>query len=339
MASESGPSCEARSRSPLAKLPRHSQDEAFPASRWPGCHVAHRRAPWTLGTQSFEKAGLDPLEELPDISVDPRGKVLSVVNSASVVRCFVLSLPSSYRCFGRGGKELAAGESIDEEGNRRAVVSFVVVVGAREVLDVCKLRGVRNVAAVEIHSDIVDLPAWPVPLPIVALEDRRVVGFPLGGPGPFLCSQESGGHLTHFAHVSTFHAVDLDCDVGTPVLAVGDGTVTLVKDSESVSGIDVRNLFRWNQVTVLQDDGASVEYVHIATGSAAVQKGDAVKRGQRICSSGAVGFCPTAHLHLEAHLSTEKESPSVPLAFMGASKPFWCEEGLLYTADGLVMQP
>ena len=46
--------------------------------------------------------------------------------------------------------------------------------------------------------------------------------------------------------------------------------------------------------------------------SAAVPLGAAVTRGQRIASSGAVGFCPTAHLHVEPR----------PVR-VGAVAPFW----------------
>ena len=34
-------------------------------------------------------------------------------------------------------------------------------------------------------------------------EPRHACCFPLGGAGPFLCTQGAGGALTHFAHAST----------------------------------------------------------------------------------------------------------------------------------------
>ena len=49
--------------------------------------------------------------------------------------------------------------------------------------------------------------------------------FPLAGGGPYLCSQSAGGGLTHWAHPSTFYACDLEAAVGTPVVAVADGTI------------------------------------------------------------------------------------------------------------------
>ncbi|CAK0898199.1 unnamed protein product, partial [Prorocentrum cordatum] len=109
------------------------------------------------------------------------------------------------------------------------------------------------------------------------------------------------------------------------------------QDSERVSGIDVRNFFRWNQVTVLQEDGTLAEYVHIAPGSASaagICVGSQVQRGQKLCCSGDVGFCPRPHLHLEVHLESGRRAPSVPFGFEGAAGPYRCEEGGLYAPDG-----
>jgi len=226
----------------------------------------------------------------------------------------------------------------DAGGEERSAIAFVLVVGPRKVMDVCELRGVSDAQAVEVHSDIVDLlPPPPSPLePGFPL--RHVYGFPLPGPGPYLCSQGSGGRLTHFAHPSTYHAVDLDCAVGTEVLAMADGTVKEVRDAERASGIDVRSFFRWNSVTVLQSDGTLAEYVHIQAGSASalVQAGQQVRRGQPLCCSGDVGFCPRPHLHLELHLEEGARAPSVPFGFQGAAGPFRCEEGRLYAPSGPV---
>ncbi|CAE8633792.1 unnamed protein product [Polarella glacialis] len=305
--------------------------------RWPGCHVAHRRAPWILGVQDLESAGIQAGDEpLPDISIDPEEKVLSVINTSDVERCYYLSLPAESGCATASGRRLATGTARDADGTVREVITFVLVVGPKKVMDVCELRGSLEPHSVEVQSDIVTL--LPPPETHPSQEELRSYGFPLLGPGPFLCSQGGGGRLTHFAHPSTYHAIDLDCPVGTVIVAIHDGRVNEVRDSEQVSGIDVRNFFRWNQVTVLQDDGALAEYVHIQAGSASarVKVGDAVRRGQPICCSGDAGFCPTPHLHLEIHLEEGEAAPSIPFRFQGASGPFRCEEGERYTAAGRV---
>ena len=159
--------------------------------------------------------------------------------------------------------------------------------------------------------------------------------FPLGGKGPYLCSQGACGCFTHF-YKGTMHAVDFCCPVGTPVLAVGAGTVVDVKDTTTVGGIHSAHLFQWNSIMLRLDlegkvkgkgEGAGeeeelkgspvyVEYVHIASGSANVQVGDIVQTGDVICFSGDVGFCPTPHLHIQVHREMTKEAPTVPFQLM-----------------------
>lgn len=351
-------STEDRSRSPLA-LPLRRQRQHLgrggrgrrnrQAGWWPGCHVSPRGgAPWILGLEDLASAGLEEIptaegggSSLPDISIDPEERILSVINAGSGERCFFLSLPAECGCRGRSGRPLGIGSTKDSDGTERATIAFVLVLGPREVMDVCELRGAIDPLSVEVHSDIVDLPALvPPPEPTLAAAPgyplRQVYKFPLPGPGSYFCSQGSGGLLTHFAHPSTYHAVDLDCEPGTEVLAIADGIVREVKDTERASGIDVQNFFRWNQVTILQRDGAIVEYVHIATGSASarLREGQSVRQGDVLCLSGAVGFCPTPHLHLEVHLEEGLRAPSVPFGFEGAAGPFQCEGGCFYSPAG-----
>jgi len=58
--------------------------------------------------------------------------------------------------------------------------------------------------------------------------------------------------------------------------------------------------------------------VHVAADSALVAAGDRVAAGQPICASGAAGFCPEPHLHLEFHLSDERDAPSCRFRLRGA---------------------
>ena len=58
-----------------------------------------------------------------------------------------------------------------------------------------------------------------------------------------------------------------------------------------------------------------VEYVHISAGSARVKVGDRVEAGQVLCLSGDVGFCPSPHLHIEAHTSAEPKAASIPVGW------------------------
>jgi murein DD-endopeptidase MepM/ murein hydrolase activator NlpD len=143
-----------------------------------------------------------------------------------------------------------------------------------------------------------------------------------------MCSQGACGCFTHF-YTGTMHAIDLSCPVGTPVLAVENGTVIDVKDATTVGGIHSAHLFQWNSIMLRvdggKDDGGEskeegepseapwyVEYVHIASGSARVKPGDVVQKGDVLCSSGDVGFCPTPHLHIQVHREMKKDSPTIP---------------------------
>lgn len=80
------------------------------------------------------------------------------------------------------------------------------------------------------------------------------------------------------------------------------------------------------------DDGNFVEYVHIEAGtnfstqsrdltpgSVELKEGDRVEEGQAVCRSGAVGFCPQPHLHIQMHASSADSAPTIPFAFRSPS--------------------
>ena len=173
----------------------------------------------------------------------------------------------------------------------------------------------------------------------------------------YLCSQGEGGHLTHYM-TGNYHAIDFRCPVGTPCVAVCDGTVVECRDSNSLTGVAVSNLFKWNSISIREnDDGGEVntgpqeassdhartndgsnpvikgeqggplylEYVHIQTGSICVKPGDRVKKGQMICRSGGVGFSPEPHLHFSAFRSDDPTAPTVRVLFEGRSSDGGCD--------------
>jgi murein DD-endopeptidase MepM/ murein hydrolase activator NlpD len=169
------------------------------------------------------------------------------------------------------------------------------------------------------------------------------IGFPLRG-GPFLCTQGEGGGLTHFFS-GNLHAIDFRCPIGTELLAVADGIVVESKDTNTLTGIAVTNLFEWNSIlleihTNTGDEGDNnhnnndvehrsnigdpvgvggplfVEYVHIQ--KSLVKVGDRVARGQVIGYSGSVGFSPEPHLHFSAFRSSDPQAPTVRVHFQSA---------------------
>ncbi|KAL1525267.1 hypothetical protein AB1Y20_020132 [Prymnesium parvum] len=309
----------------------------------------------------------------PDMLLDPRSGVLSFLNRSDEEKAFFVSV-RTLRCVGAAAVPLSRG-AWRRGGGASQVTTLVVRVGPGEAIDVCKLQGARRLRSSHIYSDIVDLPraiaphAHGVPPPVV-------LGFPLAAGRPFLCSQAEGGRMTHFAHPSTFHAIDLDAPVGTDVLAVEGGTVLSVQQERRTratpcctehrviarappmppqdardGGIDCSLFFQFNCLVLLldrrsEDEAAEdivVEYVHIRADSACVAAGDKVLKGQKLCESGDVGFCPTPHLHIEAHRTPHgqppaKAAPSVPIAFERAiGDPYSPREGCYYEAErGLV---
>ena len=54
--------------------------------------------------------------------------------------------------------------------------------------------------------------------------------------------------------------------------------------------------------------GAVSEYVHIKKDSAVVEVGDKVRRGQKVCESGEVGFSPEPHLHFTAFRTRDADA-------------------------------
>ena len=52
---------------------------------------------------------------------------------------------------------------------------------------------------------------------------------------PFLCTQGVNGQLTHY-FLGNLHAVDFRCDICTSLLAVEDGEVVQVKESNTLTG-------------------------------------------------------------------------------------------------------
>lgn len=93
------------------------------------------------------------------------------------------------------------------------------------------------------------------------------------------------------------------------------------------------------QVTVLQEDGLLAEYVHILAGSALVEVGDPVSAGQRLCSSGGAGFCPTPHLHFQLQEGESDTAPTVRFALLDCEgNPYFPTAGKWYGPQGEVSQ-
>ena len=328
-------------------------DPAFVAEAGRGCHIAldATATSWHLGCEAVDPDEYSDDAVFPDVAIDfdqgarSSSARLSVTNVGDD-ECVKVAYVTVYetKCVGRNGQELEQGVTIDNGGGRSNVTTFIALVPPNASLHLCrlKLKKGEDVRSVRIDNDVRPWSMHPEPNDTHA----RSVGFPLRGER-FLCTQSEGGELTHFFS-GNLHAVDFRCDVGTPVLAVGDGEVVEVNDSNTLTGIAVGNLFKWNSIVLKLDEedsssaraaGATsstaggaeessiagryevkggdlyVEYVHVAHRSSRVKVGDRVTRGQVICSSGSVGFSPEPHLHFTAFRSSEAMANTVRVLF------------------------
>lgn len=306
---------------PLLEQQQHICPGNYMVDVQKGCYVAHYDAQWLVGVHPFDPRdfGLDEDDDFPDISIDPETNLLSVVNQSTVDRSFYISL--GHPIIDASGQQLAMGSAVDAKGVHSKVTTLILVVKPRTLMDVAYVifANGQSVKSVQLKSDVKNVSlggglANSSQSPLISFV------FPLPDEhGPWLCTQGFGGYFTHF-NTATYHALDFRCPVGTPVLAIGDGVVVDIQETNRVSGIDLDNFYVWNSLMLQLDGGGGetgdevagqfAEYVHISAHSAVVKVGERVKVGQVLCLSGEVGFCPEPHLHLQLHASA---SPQVRL--------------------------
>lgn len=114
---------------------------------------------------------------------------------------------------------------------------------------------------------------------------------------PLFVLPASGNYTSGFgARWGTLHGgVDIANKIGTPILAVADGTVI---DSGPASGFGM-----W--VRLLHGDGTVTVYGHID--QTMVQVGQKVMAGDQIATMGNRGFSTGPHLHFEVHLGGDQK--------------------------------
>ncbi|MFD7405376.1 M23 family metallopeptidase [Streptomyces sp. NPDC059866] len=133
-------------------------------------------------------------------------------------------------------------------------------------------------------------------------ERKRLNTFVLPITGSYVSTgYQSGGSLwSSGSHTGVdFHAAS-----GTPVNAVGSGTVVEAGWGGAYG----------NQVVIKMNDGTYTQYGHLS--SIAVSVGQTVTPGQQIALSGATGNVTGAHLHFEARTTAEYGSDIDPLAYL-----------------------
>jgi len=141
---------------------------------------------------------------------------------------------------------------------------------------------------------------------------------PFPSSAEFPISQGFQGERTHTTPDSEF-AIDIAMPVGTPVLAVRDGTVMDVEEDFNRGGAD-RDKFmdKANHVRILHGDGTMALYAHLDLASVSVRPGARVRAGQQIARSGNTGFSSGPHLHFAVQQNIGMELVSLPFRFKTA---------------------
>eukprot|EP00040_Diaphanoeca_grandis_P025366 m.140429 g.140429 ORF g.140429 m.140429 type:complete len:385 (-) comp30113_c0_seq1:86-1240(-) len=314
----------------------------------PGCHIVDKDCPWIFSERkAVSKPPLNnPYEALQDEDDDDNVEielvkdgdtgVLGVSNHSNVRKAIYLStqamdvLPATFDLFDKYKNKLFIGSTTDENKETCACATFIIILDAHRAMDLAML----DVGCLEsVGFSKLSFELKPHPDPECAAV-RKFKQFPLGGQGPYLCTQGIGGRLTHFFPES-FHAFDLRCPEGTPVLALADGKVVEITQESKISGVHCDNLTEWNSVSIEISGSILIEYVHISPHTCSLKVGDSVKAGQELCKSGNVGFTPEAHVHIEAHNSKDPKGPSVKIELVDSSgKAYVPEAGKIYSKEG-----
>lgn len=105
-------------------------------------------------------------------------------------------------------------------------------------------------------------------------------------------------------HVVRLHAgVDFGVPTGTPVYATGDGRVSFVGT-------------RTGYGTVVEIDhpqaGRMTRFAHLTSAAPGLRVGVAVRRGQRVATSGHSGLSTAPHLHYEVRRLDAARTPTDP---------------------------
>jgi hypothetical protein len=276
---------------------------------------------WTFGTTNCA----DLSHEIPDILIDPENGMITVMNTSRTARTFYVTVAKFDRMIDSRGCEIASKRTMS---STEAYVTFISLVYPGFGLGLCRLvpastskrkrLGTRELSCVEITSDVQEFLTTDPPRDKYELDVFPLV--PRSGADSFLCTQSAGGKLTHFAHPSTYYAVDFRCDIGTSIVSIFDGEVVEIRNDATNSGVRVEDLFSWNSIMIKAlDTGLCCEYVHVRKDSFRVSLGERVKKGDVLCESGASGFCPEPHLHFEIHGDSNPGSPSIPIFWKGES--------------------
>jgi murein DD-endopeptidase MepM/ murein hydrolase activator NlpD len=126
-----------------------------------------------------------------------------------------------------------------------------------------------------------------------------------------------GSYRMNFQEYDGSHpAVDIRAPLGTPVLAIANGVVTQVKDTNTGDGKYI--VIRHDDVPV--DGGTQTIYsAYEHVNDIVAIEGTKVKRGDPIAHVGMTGITTTPHLHLQIDKASAPYHPYWPYSFKDAS--------------------
>ncbi|MFD1658652.1 M23 family metallopeptidase [Streptomyces caeni] len=135
-------------------------------------------------------------------------------------------------------------------------------------------------------------------------ERRRLTAYVAPVYGSYVSTgYRTGGSLWSSG---THTGIDFHAATGTPVHAVGAGTVVEAGWAGAYG----------NQIVIRMNDGTYTQYGHLS--SIGVSVGQRVTPGRQIALSGATGNVTGPHLHFEARTSPEYGSDINPVAYLRA---------------------
>jgi len=160
-------------------------------------------------------------------------------------------------------------------------------------------------AAVDLGGDYA-AEAAPPPQPVYA-SGTYTGPVPDAFAGAFTLRPVPGGQLADgfgYRDGGEWHGgIDVLAPGGTPVVAVGAGTVvTVVGDPAQGWGFGT-------YVVIDHGEGIQTLYAHMIAGSPVVTAGQFVEAGQQIGLVGDTGYATTTHCHLEVHVNGAQTDP------------------------------
>lgn len=150
----------------------------------------------------------------------------------------------------------------------------------------------------------VDLSTLPLPPPVGQGQEHLFFGRPIGAGGVVSVASSYRFGSTYGGRLQTHHGVEFGNPTGTPVIAIGPGTVVWAGTDETQAFGPSTNFY--GGLVVLQMaqawNGRPVVALYGHLNDVTVQAGQAVNAGDSLGHVGATGIALGAHLHFEIRL-------------------------------------